>query len=128
MIAEKSELDAKLKRLGYFMRSRIKQLPPNEWSELVRQSRVMREYSEILGSRIKNFGPIDWSYPSKLVTRSGHDIRDCGRLPLHGSSSEQTHWALHFDEDGHPSLDFYYENGIYHVSRNNRSQYDIIQK
>lgn len=63
VVAEKTELDAKLGRLRQFLRSEpFLGLPHDEQRRLERQSDAMSAYSAILGDRIAAFPPV--SVPS----------------------------------------------------------------
>jgi uncharacterized protein len=55
-LVEKHELDEKLDRLGSFLTGEImRTLPDDEQARLRRQYEVMRDYSNILESRIEHF-------------------------------------------------------------------------
>ena len=56
VVAEKAELDAKLYALATFANTPVfSSLDPAEQDRMVRQSRAMRSYSDILGERIAAF-------------------------------------------------------------------------
>ena len=57
VVAEKKELDGKLNKLVEFLDSdKFGNLPPEERTRMIRQSEIMKEYSDILGERIAAFG------------------------------------------------------------------------
>lgn len=57
VVAEKTELDDKIKKLGLFVEGETyKTLDGNERYRLTHQLATMREYSRILGERIEAFG------------------------------------------------------------------------
>ena len=56
VVQEKSELDAKLEKLqSFFQTDTFDQLDTSEQDRLIRQSKVMKEYSAILQERISAF-------------------------------------------------------------------------
>ena len=56
VVDEKKELDDKLSKLIPFLISEtFKAVPPAEQARLIKQSDIMKEYSEVLGERIAEF-------------------------------------------------------------------------
>ena len=56
VVTEKAELDEKLAKLNAFGQGPIfATLPPDEQERLIRQSKIMDQYSVVLGERIAAF-------------------------------------------------------------------------
>lgn len=58
VIDEKNELDERLQKLVAFIaKPAFEDLPPDERQRMIRQRRIMQDYSDVLGERIKCFSP-----------------------------------------------------------------------